>query len=51
MRLADQDWVINAFADIDTTGFEFGFAGRVGGATWDVLIDNLEIEYSTYGMK
>jgi len=36
----------NAFADIDTTGFEFGFAGRVGGATWDVLIDNLEIEYS-----
>ena len=35
-----------AFGDIDTTGFEFGFAGRVGGATWDVLIDNLDIEYS-----
>lgn len=35
-----------AFADIDTTGFEFGFAGRVGGATWDVLIDNFDIDYT-----
>ncbi len=36
------------FQGIDTAGFEFGFAGRVGGATWDILIDNVDIEYS-YG--
>ena len=36
----------NAFQGIDTSDFEFGFAGRVGGATWDVLIDDLNIEYN-----
>ena len=36
----------NAFQGIDTEDFQFGFAGRVGGATWDVLIDDLNIEYS-----
>jgi MYXO-CTERM domain-containing protein len=36
----------SAFQGIDTTGFTFGFAGRVGGATWDVLIDDVNIDYS-----
>ena len=36
----------DAFQGIDTTNFEFGMAGRVGGATWDVLIDDMNIEYS-----
>ena len=36
----------DGFQGIDTAGFEFGFAGRVGGATWDILIDNVNIDYS-----
>ncbi|MFM1804164.1 MAG: hypothetical protein RL136_1043, partial [Planctomycetota bacterium] len=39
----------NAFANIDTTDFMFGFCGRVGGATWDTLIDNLEVQYTLAG--
>ena len=35
----------SGFQGIDTAGFEFGFAGRVGGATWDILIDDLDINY------
>ena len=35
----------SGFQGIDTAGFEFGFAGRVGGATWDILIDDLNINY------
>ena len=35
----------SGFQGIDTAGFEFGFAGRVGGATWDLLIDDLNIDY------
>lgn len=34
------------FQGIDTTDFEFGMAGRVGGATWDVLIDDMNINFS-----
>jgi hypothetical protein len=33
------------FQGIDTSNFEFGMAGRVGGATWDVLIDDMNITY------
>lgn len=40
----------NAFANV-TIGedFEFGLAGRIGGATWDIQIDdfNVNYEYST----
>jgi hypothetical protein len=35
----------NGFQGIDTTDFQFGFAGRVGGAAWDILIDDVNIRY------
>jgi MYXO-CTERM domain-containing protein len=36
----------NGFQGIDTTDFQFGFAGRVGGASWDILIDDVNIRYN-----